>query len=124
MFSIKAKAAFEAAHRLVGYQGKCSRLHGHNWVVEATVEGNTLDEIGILLDFKNVKSCLKKVLDTLDHQFLNEIEPFDKMNPSAENISKVIFDRMKSDEIFKGGAILKSICVWESPDSCVTYTED
>ena len=125
MFTLKVEGAFEAAHRVVGYPGKCDRLHGHNWVVEATVSGRELDELGMLVDFKVIKAALKEVLDSFDHQFLNELEPFAQgMNPTAENLAKLIFDRLAGSEAFQRDSRLDAIRVWESPKSSVTYTKD
>ena len=121
MFELKVKSAFEAAHHIKNYPGKCARLHGHNWIVEAIVQGENLNELGILIDFKILKDELKKVLDNFDHQYLNELELFANQNPTAENIAKEIFDKLSTAEIFNGAAKLKSVTVYESPKSSVTY---
>ena len=121
MFELKVKSAFEAAHHIKNYPGKCARLHGHNWIVEAIVQGENLNELGILVDFKILKDELKKVLDEFDHQYLNELELFANQNPTAENIAKEIFDKLATAEIFNGAAKLKSVTVYESPKSSVTY---
>ena len=95
MFEIKVSAEFEAAHRIAGYKGKCDRLHGHSWTVEAAVTGTRLDELGMLVDFKLVKGRLRELLETLDHMFLNDLEPFSAgINPTAENIAKYIYSEM------------------------------
>ena len=121
MFELKVKSEFEAAHYIKNYPGKCARLHGHNWIVEAIVQGENLNELGILIDFKILKDELKKVLDEFDHQYLNELELFANQNPTAENIAKEIFDRLSTTEIFNGAAKLKAVTVYESPKSSVTY---
>ena len=121
MFELTVKSEFEAAHRIENYPGKCERLHGHNWIVEAIVQGDTLNELGILIDFKILKDELNKVLDELDHQYLNELEIFAKKNPTAEIIAKEIFDKLSTAEIFRGTTKLKGVKVYESPKSCVTY---
>ena len=121
MFELKVKSAFEAAHHIKNYPGKCARLHGHNWIVEAIVQGENLNELGILIDFKILKGELKKVLDEFDHQYLNELELFANQNPTAENIAKEVFDKLATAEIFNGAAKLKSVTVYESPKSSVTY---
>ena len=95
MFEIKVSAEFEAAHRIAGYKGKCDRLHGHSWTVEAAVTGTRLDELGMLVDFKLVKGRLRELLEALDHMFLNDLEPFSAgINPTAENIAKWIADQI------------------------------
>ena len=125
MFELTVKAEFEAAHQINGYQGKCQRLHGHNWSVEAVVEGNKLDELGMLVDFKILKSELNNVLDELDHRYLNELPIFSATNPTAENLARYIFDSLEASKIFVDStANLKAIRVYESPRSCVTYTKD
>lgn len=125
MYTLKVDGAFEAAHRIAGYPGKCDRLHGHNWRVEATVAGTELDGLGMLVDFKLVKKALKDVLEELDHRYLNELTPFSEgLNPTAENLSRLIFERLAGADIFTKGTQLVSICVWESPNSSVTYTRD
>ncbi len=123
MYEIEVKTAFEAAHFIRGYAGKCARLHGHNWEVIAIVRGEKLDELGMLIDFKILKAELKKVLDGFDHRFLNELEPFTTENPTAENLAKKIFKRLATAEIFNGTTKLYGIKVCESPNSSVIYYE-
>lgn len=124
MFEIKVSAEFEAAHRVAGYPGKCDRLHGHSWVVEASVIGSKLDDLGMLVDFKLVKGRLRELLETLDHRMLNELPAFENINPTAENIAQYVYNEMKKAEFFNDNAKLKYIQVWESPKSSVIYTED
>ena len=126
MYELKVEGAFEAAHQIPNYPGKCARLHGHNWVVEATVKGTELDELGMLVDFKAVKKELGTVLDAFDHRFLNDLAPFSQgVNPPAENLAHIIFARLAASSIFpegEGRAYLASVTVWESPKSSVTYS--
>lgn len=124
MFEIKVSAEFEAAHRVAGYPGKCDRLHGHSWVVEASVIGSKLDNLGMFVDFKLVKGRLRELLETLDHRMLNELPAFENINPTAENIAQYVYNEMKKAEFFNDNAKLKYIQVWESPKSSVIYTED
>ncbi|MBD3878820.1 MAG: 6-carboxytetrahydropterin synthase QueD [Quinella sp. 1Q5] len=123
MYEIEVKAAFEAAHYIDGYAGKCARLHGHNWEVVAVVHGEKLDRLGMLIDFKVLKAELKKVLEEFDHRFLNELDSFAKENPTAENLAREIYKRLASSEIFSDSAKLYAVRVHESPSSCVTYHE-
>ena len=90
MYELKVQTSFEAAHRVVGYDGKCNNLHGHSWTVEVTAQGNELDDLGMLADFKKVKGALNEILDSFDHHFLNEMPDFLNQNPTAENISRVM----------------------------------
>ena len=121
MFEIKVQENFNAAHRLNGYKGKCEKLHGHNWRVETSVTGNT-DASGMLLDFAELKSKLRQVLNKLDHNYLNEIAPFKKINPTSENIARFVFDELSS-LIEDKKAKIKSVSVWETDNSCATYSK-
>ena len=123
MYLVKIEEAFEAAHNLRGYDGKCANLHGHNWIIEVEVAGEKLNELGILVDFKDVKRELKNLLDRMDHRYLNEISPFDKINPTAENLARFIYDEFKANKIFDDNAKLVAVTVFESPKSSVRYTE-
>ena len=124
MYELTVKAEFEAAHFIKNYPGKCARLHGHNWIVEAIAKGGELNELGILIDFKILKAELNKVLDEFDHQYLNELKIFAKKNPTAEILAKVIFEKLSASEIFSGKNKLTAIKVYETPKSCVTYYPD
>jgi len=122
MFELTVKSEFEAAHYIKNYPGKCARLHGHNWIVEAIVCGEKLNELGILVDFKDLKAALKDVLDGLDHQYLNDLEFFADKNPTAENLAQEIFNRLSMSEIFNDETKLTAVKVYESSKSCVVYT--
>jgi 6-pyruvoyltetrahydropterin/6-carboxytetrahydropterin synthase len=120
MFTLCVKDSFAAAHRLVGYQGKCEDLHGHNFAVEAFFSGEKLGDDGLLVDFKILKDYLKNVLDSLDHKYLNEIPFFIKKASSAEYIAMYIFGEVEKQ--MKGKeAILKEIRVWESDKAYAAY---
>ena len=123
MYELTVRSAFEAAHFIDGYAGKCSRLHGHNWIIEAVVRGERLDNLGMLIDFKILKAELNKVLDEFDHRFLNELKVFAEENPTAENLARKIYKKLAAAEIFSGAAKLYAVKVFESPNSCVTYYE-
>lgn len=122
MYRICITDHFDAAHHLVGYQGACARPHGHRWTIQMNVEGRELDSRGMLIDFKLVKDILEEeVLSKLDHYDLNEIPAFNEgweNNPTAENISKFIYDKLN------GIQGLKEVRVYESPDSSATYSPD
>ena len=125
MYTLKVEGAFEAAHMVNGYPGKCARLHGHNWVVEAVVKGRELDELGMLVDFKIIKKALKETLERYDHRYLNELEPFaGGVNPTAENLARIIFEELAGHECFVRDSELHAITVFESPKASVTYTKD
>jgi 6-pyruvoyltetrahydropterin/6-carboxytetrahydropterin synthase len=120
MFTLCVKDSFAAAHRLIGYEGKCEDLHGHNFVVEAFFSGGKLGDDGLLVDFKILKDYLKDVLDNLDHKYLNEITFFIERASSAEYIALYIFGEVEKQ--MKGGAaFLKEIRVWESDKAYAAY---
>jgi len=91
MYKISVTTKFAAAHRLRDYEGPCENLHGHNWIVKAIIGTEQLDDIGIAYDFKKLKNHLNEIIEQFDHQFLNEVDPFDKLNPTSENIARFIF---------------------------------
>ena len=99
MFEIEVKGTFDAAHRVMGYRGKCARLHGHSWTVEVRVAGRQLDEMGILVDFSELNQTLKGILAQLDHQNLNELPMFQCVNPTAESIARYIYEQMEKSHL-------------------------
>ncbi|MBI5233709.1 MAG: 6-carboxytetrahydropterin synthase QueD [Deltaproteobacteria bacterium] len=122
MYELTVEVEFSAAHNLRNYEGACERLHGHNWRVEVSVSGPRLDERGMLVDFKVLKAELNNVLAKLDHVYLNEIDPFDRENPSAENIARHIFKQFST--VLNGPKLsLKSVRVWESSHASASYHE-
>ncbi|AII58606.1 6-pyruvoyl tetrahydrobiopterin synthase [Dehalococcoides mccartyi] len=123
MYYLSVKRHFEAAHFLRGYKGKCENLHGHRYEAALKVRVSKLDECGMGVDFKLLKTSLSEVLQSYDHTCLNDLTPFDSQNPSAENIAKDIYNRLKP-VITKNGAELYGVEVWESPDSSVLYQPD
>jgi 6-pyruvoyltetrahydropterin/6-carboxytetrahydropterin synthase len=120
---MKILTDFAAAHYLREYEGECSRLHGHNWKVEVTVEANALDKVGMGMDFKVIKKATKGLVDELDHYNLNDIPPFNEINPTAENISAFLYKEL-SARLNNDAAKVKAITLWETDRACVTYTED
>lgn len=126
MFELTIICDFEAAHRLPEYPGKCCRLHGHNWKVEVTIAGLELDKLGMLVDFKELKQEVNQVLSALDHYYLNEIPPFDKINPTAEHIAQYVYQEVTKTALIKQSARNLKVAlvkVWESPHSAAAYHE-
>lgn len=121
MFELTITDEFEAAHRLPDYEGKCQRLHGHNWRIEVAVRGSRLDSSGMLIDFKVLKCHVTEVLSGLDHYYLNETPAFASMPPTAENIARHIHDALCGLEAFAGPVKIYAVRVWESPRSCAAY---
>lgn len=122
MFEVSVEETFAAGHALRGYKGKCENVHGHNYRVRVTLEGASLDQAGLLCDFVRLKDVIRGVIQSLDHKFLNEQPPFDRINPSAENIAKYFYDRA-SEQVGQAanGARLASVTVWESDSTSATY---
>ncbi|MFC1872180.1 6-carboxytetrahydropterin synthase QueD [Chloroflexota bacterium] len=123
MYIISAQRYFEAAHALRGYQGKCERIHGHRFKVVAKLRGETLNDVGLAYDFTNLKKNLDQILARYDHTSLNEVPPFDKINPSSENIARTIYEKL-AGMLSENDVELTEVDVWESPDQWVTYIPD
>jgi 6-pyruvoyltetrahydropterin/6-carboxytetrahydropterin synthase len=120
MYEISVAQDFSAAHKLNDYNGQCSNLHGHTWKIEICISCDHLNEDSMVMDFKDVKTALQSILQRYDHGYLNEISPFDKINPTAENIAREIYQEFK---VVCTGCKLKSVKVWESVNCCATYRE-
>lgn len=121
MHEISVLRTFSAAHNLRGYQGKCEALHGHNWKVEVTVTAEILDALGMVVDFKVFKREVDLVLDQFDHKYLNEIFPFDTINPSCENMARVICEQLVA-RLNDGNVRVTQLRLWESDNSFATFT--
>jgi 6-pyruvoyltetrahydropterin/6-carboxytetrahydropterin synthase len=122
MYEVSVDESFAAAHNLRDYKGKCEDLHGHNYKVRVVLAGEELDATGLLYDFVHLKHVIRGVIGALDHKYLNELPPFDRLNPSAENIARHIYDET-SKQLHKeaNGAVVASITVWESEITAATY---
>ncbi len=122
MYEVSVEETFAAAHNLRGYKGKCENLHGHNYKVRVTLAGTEVDSVGLLYDFVHLKQVIQSVIRALDHKYLNELSPFDVLNPSAENIARYIYDQtVKQLKQASNGAAVSSITVWESDLTAATY---
>jgi 6-pyruvoyltetrahydropterin/6-carboxytetrahydropterin synthase len=111
-YKLSVTGSFSSAHCLREYKGRCENLHGHNWKVRAAFYGTELDDIGVLIDFTDIRMHLNKIINYLDHKFLNEIVPFDSVNPTAENIAAFFLGRLKNIEMKNAKAC--EVEVWES----------
>jgi 6-pyruvoyltetrahydropterin/6-carboxytetrahydropterin synthase len=119
---VSVDESFAAAHNLRNYRGKCEDLHGHNYKVRVVLAGQELDATGLLYDFVHLKRVIQDVIRSLDHKYLNELPPFDTLNPSAENIARHIFDRTASELPKAANAAgISSVTVWETETSAATY---
>jgi 6-pyruvoyltetrahydropterin/6-carboxytetrahydropterin synthase len=121
MFEITIEETFAAGHALRNYRGKCENVHGHNYRCQVSVEGSTLDEIGLLVDFVELKRIVHAVLDRMDHQWLNELPPFDTLNPSAENMARYIYEEIAASLRAREGVRLASVRLWETDTASVIY---
>ncbi len=123
MYQVSVEQHFDAAHFLRGYQGKCEALHGHRFRVVVKVKASGVDEIGMTYDFVVLKRHLASILARFDHTCLNDVPPFDKINPSSENIAAAIYDELKL-KLAEASVTLSGVEVWESPQSGVAYSPD
>lgn len=121
-FEITVQLSFSAAHRLRGYKGRCEKLHGHNWKVEASAAADKLNKQGMVSDFKDLKKALNNILIKLDHKFLNDIAYFKKVNPTSENIAKYIFEGLDR-RLPAGGCQPSAVSVWETDTSRAAYSK-
>ena len=118
MYQVSVRKHFDAAHYLRGYGGKCEEMHGHRFEVVVGVEAEGLNDIGIAFDFAELKKSLGEVLARFDHVCLNEISPFDAINPSSENIATTIYQELVGR---LSRVVVSRVEVWESPESRVAY---
>lgn len=123
MYEIVVEQHFEAAHFLRGYQGKCENIHGHRYSVIVRLKAVRLNDIGLAYDFTDVKRHLKGILTRFDHTSLNDIPPFDKINPSAENIARMFFEELKM-KLTDEPVTVSAVEIWENPQQGVKFSLD
>jgi 6-pyruvoyltetrahydropterin/6-carboxytetrahydropterin synthase len=125
MYEVTVERSFAAGHYLRNYKGKCENPHGHNYKIRVTLQGRELDAAGLLLDFKDLKSVMKRTIERLDHQMMNDIEPFTVLNPSAENIAKYFYDQTNTElrDLTSGRVSVKDVTVFETDVTTATYYE-
>ena len=123
MYQISIELDFDAAHALRGYKGKCETLHGHRFRVVVRIEASVLNDIGIAYDFADLKKHVREIIGRFDHVCLNDIPPFDKINPSSENIASTIYNELKP-KLVGSPVSLFTVEVWESPQTGVIYSPD
>ena len=120
MYQLSVEQDFDAAHSLRGYQGKCEALHGHRFRAVVKAKSSVLNEIGIVYDFTELKKHLGDILARFDHTCLNDVTPFDKINPSSENLATTIYNELQL-RLADAPISLSFVEVWESPQSGVSY---
>ena len=123
MYELKIITQFAAAHRLENFYGKCEALHGHNWKVEVFLAGKKLDATGLLMDFGRIKAGTNALLEEIDHKYLNELEAFQRQNPSSENLARHLYERLAA-ALNRDGVRVSRVNVWESDTSCASYYRD
>ncbi|MFW5425969.1 MAG: 6-carboxytetrahydropterin synthase QueD [Methylophagaceae bacterium] len=123
IYTLKILADFASAHTLRDYPGDCSRMHGHNWKLEVEVTATSLNQHGMGMDFKTIKTATRELAKTLDHRYLNDIPPFDTVNPTAENIAQYFYQSL-SKTLNIETAKISGVTLWETDRACVRYSED
>ena len=121
MFEVQVEYSFAAGHALRGYKGKCENVHGHNYKVQLVVAGEQLDATGMLMDFVEVKKTIKGLVERLDHRFLNDVPPFDVLNPSAENMARYIYQQVVEGLKVREGVRVGLVRLWETDTAQATY---
>jgi len=125
MFEVTVDDSFAAGHYLRNYKGKCENPHGHNYKVRVTLAGKELDKAGLLLDFKDLREVMRPTIDRLDHQMINDLEPFTVLNPSAEDLAKYFYDETnrRLDHATGGRVRVKQVTVFETDSTTATYAD-
>jgi 6-pyruvoyltetrahydropterin/6-carboxytetrahydropterin synthase len=125
MFEITVEDTFAAGHFLRDYKGKCEKPHGHNYKVRVTMHGRELDRAGLLVDFKDLREVMRAVIERLDHQMINELAPFTRVNPSAENLAKYFYEETNANltRATNGRVKVKDVTIWETDTTTATYFE-
>ena len=127
MFELRVEHSFPAGHELRGHPGKCANPHGHNYRVQVAVEGPRVNEIGLLMDFSDLKRALREVCERMDHAYLNDLPPFQNVNPSAENVARYVFDEVNlllADALRASGLRLTEAVVQETDTAWAVYRPD
>src|SRR3974377_1260987 len=125
MFEVSVEQTFAAGHSLREYKGKCENVHGHNYRVRVTVSGREVNRIGLIVDFVDLKSLVRAVVERLDHRFINDLEPFTVINPSAENLAKYFYDESNARlrQVTNGRVRVKDVTVFETDATTAKYSE-
>ena len=122
-YNLKVVADFASAHTLRDYPGACARMHGHNWKVEVEIETQELNEVGMGIDFRMIRNAAREIGDRLDHRYLNDLEPFQEVNPTAENIAAYFYRELRQN-LDRPKLKVKSVTLWETDRACVRYSEE
>jgi len=121
-YTITTSCRFHAAHRLARHAGRCARLHGHTFAVDAVLSREEVGDAGMVMDLEDARSYLERAVELLDHSYLNEVPPFDVLEPTAENIARVVFESLEEAlGVERPDVVIESVTVWESPDARAAY---
>ncbi len=123
MFELRVKTDFAAAHHLSGYPGDCARPHGHNWGVEVFARSTNLDSIGMAMDFRDLKAAVREMIAPWDHQDLNMLDEFKNVNPSAEQLAKLLYEKL-SRALDRAHTWVDRVTIWENDRCSATYFEE
>lgn len=121
MFKLIVETDFSAAHNLREYKGQCEKLHGHNWKVQVVLKAEKLDKLGMVMDFREAKRIIGEIIDRFDHTYLNELTDFKALNPTTENLSKILYDELKNS--LPTGVKVDGVTTWESDRCGALYFE-
>lgn len=121
MFELVVETDFSAAHNLREYKGQCERLHGHNWKVQVVLKAEKLDKLGMVMDFRDAKRVIGEIINRFDHVYLNELPDFTVLNPTTENLSKILYDGLKN--VLPIGVGVAKVTTWESDRCGAAYFE-
>ncbi|MDT8387037.1 MAG: 6-carboxytetrahydropterin synthase QueD [Thiogranum sp.] len=122
-YTLKILSDFASAHTLRDYPGACARMHGHNWKIETEVISTQLDTLGMAVDFKVIKQATRDIAERLDHRYLNDVEPFTRINPTAENIAAYFYQELAA-QLNTEHLKVHAVTLWETERACVRYAED
>lgn len=122
-YTLRVVTDFAASHILEGHPGKCARLHGHNWKVEAEVAATALNEIGMAIDFAELKAAVHEIVEAMDHRHLNDLPAFEGVNPTAEHVARVVYQQL-SDRLDDPSLTVVAVTIWETDRASVRYTEN
>jgi 6-pyruvoyltetrahydropterin/6-carboxytetrahydropterin synthase len=120
LYQISVKTHFDAAHLIRGHRGKCRELHGHRWDVEVIISTREVDELGMAVDFALVKDLIRELVERYDHCLLNDLEAYATLNPTAENIAKELYEKIRAG--LPGHGQVALVRVWESPECWASYS--
>ncbi len=123
MFELSVKTHFSAAHRLVGYEGQCANPHGHNWEVEIFVRGSRLNDLGMLVDYRDIKGAVREAMKEIDHVDLNLVPAFVRSNPTSENLARYVHERL-SERINSERARVCRVTICETPGTSASYWDE